>query len=176
MTPLFLLLGLVVLSAAALLRSQSNAAQLSRSSWEDLIAKLQPVTTTGIIAVAREYLNPVKGQIDTEPEELWERIGGIEGLERMRANADVLLALAAYAERWNRVESRIVGERMRRDGLALRRAVRYITLSTYLGVGRARAAFHVHEAASAYYLMRQRLLALYETSHAARMPALSAAV
>lgn len=176
MTPLFLLLGLVVLSAAALLRSQSNAAQLSRSSWEDLVAKLQPVPTTGITAVAREYLNPAKGQIDTEPEELWERIGGIEGLEHMRANADVLLALAAYAERWNHVESRIVTERMRRDGIALRRAVRGITLSVYFGVGRTRASFHVHEAASAYYLMRQRLLALYETSHAARMPALSAAI
>lgn len=176
MTMLFLLLGLAVLSAAALLRSQSNAAELSQSSWEALIAKLQPVPTTGIIAVAREYLNPVKGQIDTEPEELWERIGGIDGLEHMRANADVLLALAACAEQWNRVESRIVGERMRRDAVALRRAVRGITISMYLDSGRGRAAFHVHEAASAYYLMRQRLLALYETSHAARLPALSAAV
>ena len=35
-------------------------------------------------------------------------------------------------------------------------------------------ALHVQEAASAYYLMRARLLALYETSHAGRYPALSA--
>jgi hypothetical protein len=34
--------------------------------------------------------------------------------------------------------------------------------------------FNVHEAASAYYLMRQRLLALYETSHAGLYPALAA--
>jgi hypothetical protein len=33
--------------------------------------------------------------------------------------------------------------------------------------------FHLHEAASSYYLMRQRLLALYQTSHAGLYPRLA---
>lgn len=33
-------------------------------------------------------------------------------------------------------------------------------------------AFNVQEAASAYWLMRERLLALYQTSHAGRYPRL----
>lgn len=173
MTPLPLLLAIVLVSAAALVRSQLVASKQSRYSWEDLLRKLAPVHGEGITHVAREYLNPSKGQIATEPPELWERIGGVEGLARMSANANVLIALAAYAQRWNGVESRIVAERMRRDGLALRRAARGIQLAMYLGVGRARAAFYIHEAASAYYLMRERLLALYETSHAARLPMLA---
>lgn len=176
MTPLTFLMGIVLVSAVALLRSQRSATRLSSSSWEDLLGRLVPVEAEGITSVAREYLNPTKGQIATEPPELWERIGGAAGLARMSANANVLIALASYAQRWNDVESRIVAERMRRDGLALRRSTRVLNIAVYLGVGRARAAFHIHEAASAYYLMRQRLLALYETSHAARLPQLAAVV
>jgi hypothetical protein len=176
MTPLTLLTGIVLLSAIALVRSQKSASRLSNTSWEDLLRRLVPVEGEGITAVAREYLNPTKGQIATEPPELWELIGGAAGLARMTANAEVLIALASYAQRWNDVESRIVAERMRRDGLALRRSARVLNIAVYLGVGRARAAFHIHEAASAYYLMRQRLLALYETSHVARLPQLAAAV
>lgn len=172
MIPLPFLMAVVLVSAVALLYSQRRAKRLSSSSWEDLLRRLAPVSAEGVASVAREYLNPSKGQISTEPPELWERIGGAPGLARMSANADVLIALASYAQRWNDVESRIVAERMRRDGMALRRATRGLNLAVYLGVGRARAAFHIHEAASAYYLMRQRLLALYETSHVARLPQL----
>jgi hypothetical protein len=35
---------------------------------------------------------------------------------------------------------------------------------------------HAQEASSAYYLMRQRLLSLYETSHECRYPALAASL
>jgi len=35
---------------------------------------------------------------------------------------------------------------------------------------------NAQEASSSYYLMRQRLLALYETSHICRYPALAAAL
>ena len=87
----------------------------------------------------------------------------------MRANSDVLVALATYAQRWN-LEGLVVAERMRRDGLALRRAVVGIGLGMTCGYGKRRVSSYVHEAASAYYLMRLRLLALYETSHAARYP------
>ena len=176
MSPLPLLIAIVLASAVALVRSQMTVKKISTRTWESLLEELVPVDAEGITAVAREYLNPTKGQIATEPPQLWERIGGTVGLAHMSANAEVLIALASYAQRWNDVESRIVAERMRRDGLALRRAARGLNLAVYLGVRRERAAFHIHEAASAYYLMRQRLLALYETSHAARLPRLAAAV
>jgi len=76
--------------------------------------------------------------------------------------------LAGFAQQWNFQESVIVGERMRRDGLALRRAARKVWVGMLFGYGKAHGPFSVQEAASAYYLMRQRLLALYETSHAGR--------
>jgi hypothetical protein len=92
----------------------------------------------------------------------------------MRENGRILIALASYVERWNFDEGVIIAERMRRDGLQLRRSVTWIMLETFLGMKQIRIPFYLHEAASSYYLMRQRLLALYETNHAGLYPRLAA--
>jgi hypothetical protein len=86
------------------------------------------------------------------------------------------MALASYAERWNYEEAVIVAERMRSDASVLRRALRRLSMSLVLRKAGVLAPFRVQEAASAYYLMRRRLLALYETSHVGRYPTLLAAV
>lgn len=150
--------------------------RLTSLDWNDLIGKLGPVPTEGITAIAVEYLNPVKGQLRLETDELWMLVGGGVGLSQMRENADTLIALAGYAQQWNFEESVVVAERMRQDALTLRKATFKIALGLFLHYGRARGPFYVQEAASSYYLMRARLLALYETSHVGRYPALSLAL
>jgi hypothetical protein len=159
-----------------LFRNHVSATQLASLNWEDLISRLEPVESEGIAAMAVEHLHPGTSQLGTETDDMWKMIGGAKGLARMRANADVLIALAALAQEWSPEEGVIVAERMRRDGLALRRAVVGIGLGMTCGYGKRRAASYIHEAASAYYLMRLRLLALYEASHAARYPSLAAAL
>lgn len=166
--------GVSLLLCVVAFYSYNKATRLSRSSWEDLVVMLEPVESDGITAVALEYLNPPRFQLGMEPNDIWKTIGGVEGLTRMRANADVLIALAAYTQRWNFEEATIVAERMRHDGLALRRAARRITVG--LMFGSVRGPFYVHEAASSYYLMRLRLLALYERSHVGRYSQLAAAL
>ena len=167
--------GLTVVGAgASLVQTHRKARSLSRLSWEDLLGKLKPVSADGINAIALEYLQPGKNQTRIETDQLWQMIGGLEGISRIRANADILLALAGFAQRWNPEEGLIVAERMRRDGLALRRAAFKLQLSLPFGFGQALGPFNVQEAAGAYYLMRQRLLNLYEISHAGRYPQLAA--
>ena len=169
------LFGLTVVgTGASLLRTHCKARSLSRLNWEDLLGRLRPVGVDGIATIALDYLQPGKGQTRIETDQLWQMIGGLEGISCIRANADVLLALAGYAQRWNLEEGLIVAERMRRDGLALRRAALKLQVSIPFGFGRARGPFNVQEAASAYYLMRQRLLGLYEVSHVGRYPQLAA--
>ncbi len=165
---LFLTVGII--------RTQVSAKRLGELSWEDLLTKLEPVATDGITAVAVEYLNPGDIHLRIRLDNTWNMIGRAEGLSRMRANSDVLIALATYAQRWNLDEGLAVAERMRRDGMALRRAVVGIGLGMTCGYGRRRVSSYVHEAASAYYLMRLRLLVLYETNHAARYASLVAAL
>ena len=91
-------------------------------------------------------------------------------------NVETMLALAHYAERWNPAESAVVAERMRRDAVSLRRAVFMLSLGMMVGNSSVYGPFDLQEAASAYYLMRERLLALYETNHAGRYERLAAAL
>jgi hypothetical protein len=96
----------------------------------------------------------------------------------MRENAEIMLSLAAYAQQWNFEEGTIVTERMRRDAALLRRSVRRVELGMIPSMLFRRFRFtlplEAQEASSAYYLMRQRLLSLYETSHECRYPMLAA--
>ncbi len=132
--------------------------------WRDLVADLSPVNLGGLSTVATDYLTPRRGQIDLEPDKIWEFLGGYEGLKKMRANAEIMLALAAYAQRWNFAEAVIVTERMRHDAAELRRAVRRVELgmipATLLRRYQFTLPLHAQQASSAYYLMRQRLLSL----------------
>ena len=176
MITLLLTCALVLLLALGLWISQVKARELSSLSWHELVAQLEPVQTTGIRAVAVDHMNPTKRERALEPSELWDLMGREAGLCKMCANTEVLLALAAYAERWSPVESAAVAECMRRDALALRHSTRRVWWTMHLGIGRTTRAFYMHEAATAYYLMQQRLLALYETSYAGRHPALAAAL
>lgn len=174
----FLLLGAVVCCLVLFaLRSQFSSVRIDRRSWSEVVAGLQHVDFEHVSSVARDFLEPREGQISLEPPDMWLMLGGKEGLRRMKSNARLMLILAAHAQRWNFDEGVIVTERIRRDALRLRRSVRRVELALmFHSIMRHSAAlipFHLHEAASAYYLMRQRLLALYQTSHAGLYPRLA---
>jgi hypothetical protein len=166
--------------AGAVLADWRASRKIALLDWNDLVAGLYRLDMVELSAVAMDYLAPHRGQIDLEPKEIWEFLGGYEGLKRMRENAEIMLALAAYAQRWNFEEAVIVTERMRMDAATLRRAVRRVELgmipASLLRHFRLTLPLHAQEASSAYYLMRQRLLALYETSHVSRYPTLAAAL
>ncbi len=174
----YLLLGVVVgCLLAAAIKSQLSALRIDRRSWHDLVSELKQVEIQRVTSIARDYLEPKEGQITLEPTDMWLMLGGREGLRRMRQNAQLMLLLAAHAQQWNFDEGVIVTERMRRDAVNLRRAIRRIEFALSFHAVMRRSAtlipFHLHEAASSYYLMRQRLLALYQTSHAGLYPRLA---
>jgi hypothetical protein len=166
MAPIVITALVTVLLGCALLHSYLTARRLARCTWDELVAKLHPIESKGVMTVALNHLVPQKDALELEPAEMWSLMGGLEGVQRMRENGRILVALASYVERWNFDEGIIIAERMRRDGLQLRRAVTQIMLATFLGRQQMRIPFYLHEVASSYYLMRQRLLVLYETNHA----------
>ncbi|MGB7353228.1 MAG: hypothetical protein WBD06_05975 [Acidobacteriaceae bacterium] len=142
-----------------------------------MVSAIQRIEFERIKSVARDYLDPREGQIALEPTDMWLMLGGREGLRRMRKNAKVMLLLAAHAQQWNFDEGVIVTERIRRDALRLQNSIRQVEMALMMHRVMRRSAtlipFHLHEAASSYYLMRQRLLALYQTSHAGLYPRLA---
>ena len=170
MSFLVLLALVILLFGISFLRVHVKAWMLSRLGFEDLLAKVKPVPREAISAIALDYLEPVKGQLRIQPAELWALIGGEAGVRRMYANAGVLIALAVHAQRWNPEEGVIVAERMRRDGVTLRRAALNLEMNFVVRFGDVFVPFDVQELAGSYFLMTKRLLALYETSHVGRHP------
>jgi hypothetical protein len=158
------------------IQSHLRMYRMRSATWEDLLAKIQEVPRQGLEIVALDNLHPKVNQLQLEPPDMWQLLGGINGLQRMNENAKVLIALAAYVQRWNYVEAVIVAERMRRDAVHLKRAVLHIRLEMLLHSKWLRVPFYVHEAATSYYLMTQRLFALYESNHAGLLPRLREAL
>jgi hypothetical protein len=145
--------------------------------WDELLKQLRPIDSAQLQMVANNHLNPTKGQTRMQRYAMWLLIGGEEGLSTMRHNAQVILALADYARRWNYEEAVIVGERIRREALSIRRAVSKVTRYGFVNpMLRVEGPFYLSEVAAAYYLMRARLLALYETSHVGLHSRLAAAL
>ncbi len=163
--------------AAGLIYTHVSTYRLSHFTWDDLVLQIKPVVRDGVAMIAFEHLDPKPNRTTMEPREIWESLGGVEGLKVMRDNAKVLLALAAYVEQATHDEgSGFVAQQMRQDGIQLRRAVFQMRVDMLLRKSSLTMSAHLHEAASAYYIMTQRLLALYETSHMGLYPRLAESV
>jgi hypothetical protein len=164
---------------AVALFARRSTIRLDGRCLDELVAAVEPVNVQGLQCVAREFLDPQGGQ-PLEPRMIWHLLGGEEGLKRMSTNATLLLSIAAHAAEWNEEEVLVSAERMRRDAIHLRSAIRQIRLGmlSQMLTGRhwISVPFQLQEAASAYYLMRQRLLALYASTHEALLPQLIQAV
>jgi hypothetical protein len=156
-------------------RSARRFSVVDLAQWETIVARLQPVPFAGLERVALDHLQPRGNQLQLETDEMWELVGGWDGLRRMRRNADLIIQLAAYVRQWNHAEAVIVAERIRQDSLLLKRALLRIGLHR-ISVYKLRAPFYVHQAASSYYLMTRRLLALYETNQYLLYPRLAEAL
>ena len=150
-----------------------NARRLSGNDWDALVARLQPVPFEGLEKVALDHLQPQGSQLLIQPEELWQLVGGFDGLKRMRQNADLIIELAAHVRRWNFDEAIVVAERIRQDTVMLKRALFRIQIQMFFSTRRLHVPFYVHQAASAYYLMTRRVLALYEMNQFVLYPRLA---
>src|ERR1700739_3129077 len=157
------LVAVGILSTACLARNYAKARSLRNASWDQLVAQIQPMHEEGLRLVAGEHLQPQGKQVGIDPDLLWGMIGGDEGLRRMRHNADLFINLAAYVQHWHFTEAVVVAERIRQGSILLKRALFRIRIHTMLTSSAPRLPFYVHQAAASYYLMTQRLLALYET-------------
>jgi hypothetical protein len=170
--------------ALVVLAYRSGRTQKSRAtvSWDDLIARLEHVNGAGVASVAREFLNPTSQQIDPrndgkrmEPSDIWDLVGGIQGIEIMRQNTAVLIDIAAYIQRWN-PEAVIIAEQLRLDANEMEGYLKRLKAAERSGTIQTWFPFYAQRAVSAYYLMTRRVLALCEISHAGLLPSLQAAL
>jgi hypothetical protein len=170
------MLSLLLVLVAVQVNFAWRRRRLLAESWDSMLAKVEAVDLADLRAVADGYLAPDKGQTRMTPAEVWTRLGGLPGLRKMRRNAEIMLDLAIYAERWNTEDSQIVAEMMRYDALRFKQATKGMELTLIYPLGIAEAKCSLQEAISSYCLMRERLLGLYESTQGARLHQLEAAL
>lgn len=141
--------------------------------WESILQSVEAVNLEGIQVIATLFLSPTKDQLRIEPPVMWEMLGGVEGVSRMRENAKAMLALCIYADRWGE-EGVLIAQLIRTDALNLNKAIRRLEWMAWLGLGKRQSHFALMEAAAHYCLIQRRLFSLYESAHIGRLPALQA--
>lgn len=153
--------GSILLARAGRFQTQSRS-----KDWSELVAELQAINYHDLETVATNYLQPQKNQIALETNQMWHMLGGVEHFSSLRSNTQIMIALAVHVQQWNFEEAAIVAETMRRDAVRLTKALNKVETALLFTRSKMMVPFYLHEAAAAYFLMRQRLLTLCERSHA----------
>jgi hypothetical protein len=185
MTPAMLLSVLVLLLCGLLwLAWRAKTIQIERDKvrWPDLLARLSPVGRVGIEEVAAVFLLPSSEQLDSrriesrlESRDIWDFMGGIEGLKTMQRNANVLIELACYVQRWN-PDASVVAEQLRLGANQIKTSLAKIHSSERQGTLSTWFPIYATRATAAYYLMTRRVCALYEISHEGLLAQLKTAI
>ena len=165
---LFLVLGLWV--------NHNKSKKQALPTWNQVAGKLRPVPSEGILTLAMEQLRPDSSPKRRNYHQIWHLVGGAKGLIRMSENSKIFIELVSYEAITNLADGDIVADRMRQDGLALRRACLGLGIAAMFGYGRSRMSAYAQDAASSYYLMRERLLTLYRHTQDPIYPLLEAAL
>ncbi len=95
---------------------------------------------------------------------MWKLIGGLEGLEVLERNSEVLIDLAFYVQQWY-PEALPIAERLRLDARELKWHVARLKGAAQKGNLQVSFPFYAQRAVVTYYLMTRRLLSLYEAAN-----------
>ena len=149
-----------------------RARRAAGRSWEDLVAMLVAVDRHSIALIASSQLDEgeevaIPGP-ELEPQEIWDLVGGMQGLEALGQNCGVLIELACMVQ-GTYPEALVVAEQLRLNAREIQWHVVRLRDSTKDAETLHEAFPHYAErAATIYFRMTRSVLALYE---AAGMPA-----
>jgi hypothetical protein len=158
-------------------RSRQSAA----ASWEHLFASLTWIDRNNIAQVALDLVDesgrPKQSDeaATLEPAQLWQLVGGLEGLKVLERNSEVLIELAFFVQRWY-PEALAVAERLRLDARELKWHVARLRGAAQKGNLQISFPFYAQRAVVTYYLMTRRLLSLYEAGNFPMLGALQRAL
>jgi hypothetical protein len=147
-----------------------RARRRPHSDWEDLFSKLRWIDRNSIAEVALDIVDESgeprhsEGAVSLEPKRLWSLIGGLEGLQVLEKNSDILIELAAFLQRWY-PEAIVIAEQMRLDARELKWHVARLQGAARKGDLQVSFPFYAQRAVARYYLMTRRVLRLYEAGN-----------
>jgi hypothetical protein len=142
----------------------------SSASWKELLAKLTWIDRNSIAEVALDLVDE-SGQpkvVDEpgslDPSQVWRLTGGLEGLEVLERNSEVLIDLAFYVQQWY-PEAMIIAERLRLDARELKWHIERLKGAAQKGNLQISFPFYAQRAVVSYYRMTRQVLSLYEAGN-----------
>jgi hypothetical protein len=170
----FYFLTAIGIFAAALLSIAgfyySQGRRSGQVSWEELLQRLTWIDRNHIAQVALDLVDEsghpreVDEAAALEPAQLWKLTGGLEGLEVMETNSEVLIDLAFYLQQWY-PEALVIAEQLRLDARELKWHVARLKGAAQTGNLQISFPFYAQRAVVTYYLMTRRLLDLYQAAN-----------
>jgi hypothetical protein len=142
----------------------------SPANFEELFAQLKWIDRNNIAQVALDLVDPSgRPKVDEaaatmEPSQLWNLIGGLDGLKILERNSEVLIALAFYVQQWY-PEALPIAARLRLDARELKWHVERLQAAAQKGNLQISFPFYAQRAVVTYYLMTRRVLGLYEAAN-----------
>lgn len=135
--------------------------------WETLLKRLGAVNKDNVALIARDLIDESgrrrtdEDDLDLDPSQIWELIGGMKGLHVLELNCTVLVDLVFYVQQWY-PEALVVAEQLRQNAREIQWHIG--RLKGAEANGRLDAAFcdYAQRAVAIYYGMTQRVLSVYE--------------
>lgn len=135
--------------------------------WEMLLARLSVIDRDTVARVALDLIdesgNPEAPKAPSlDPGQLWKLMGGLDGLEVMERNSEVLIDLAEYLQR-SYPDAALIADRLRRDAGEIKWHVTRLKGAAETGNLQISFPFYAQRAALSYYRMTCSVLELYQT-------------
>lgn len=168
-------LAVVLVRHTRRLRSATNA------DWEQLLRRLERVDRDKIATIAHDALGEGPSDGDGEPQfeldgpTISGMLGGLEGLEILERNCQVLIDLAAYVQRWY-PEALVVAEQLRLNARELEWHVGRLKGAAQTGNLQTAFGDYAPRAVVIYYLMTRHVLELYTKTSVSGAAQLQAAL
>lgn len=157
------LVGLFLAALAGLAVHYSmRSRRSSQATWEELLGRLARMDREKIAAIALDAIDDSSHETFLlEPEAIWTMLDGMDGLERLEKNCQVLIELATYVQRWH-PEALVVAEQLRLNAREIEWHVGRLKGAAQAGNLQTAFASYAQRAVATYYLMTRHVLELYE--------------
>jgi hypothetical protein len=163
----FVVLAVLLLAAlvGVLLRHYLRARKTAERTWDDLLHSLTWVDRAKIAKIALDAVSE-SGEprqeangFALEPSEIWNLLGGLDGLKVLEHNCQVLVELACYVQKWH-PEAIVVAEQLRLNAKEIEWHVGRLKGAAQTGNLQTSFADYAQRAVVTYYLMTRHVLEL----------------
>jgi hypothetical protein len=158
-----------------LMRHSRRVRRLANSDWEQLLDRLEPVNRNDIARIALDALQESTAFAELDGPSMFSILGGVQGLEVLERNCQVLIDLASYVQRWY-PEALVVSEQLRLNARELEWHVGRLKGAAQTGNLQTAFADYAQRAVVIYYLMTRNVLELYTKASLPGLTQLEAAL